>query len=268
VNFPIRHSTHRIDTRATRIFLNALPDDVLVREMSERDYGVDLALEVWNAGSPTGQFVFAQCKGTEKILVVKDCEITFGIPLKTLRYAEAFTAPFFLVCTSLANKAVYFLWLQKFARLRLDTDDPAWRKSGQELISVKIPARNRLDENEGKELFLARCGEATMAASSLEFLKAFATWSLHWEHWLEKQSRNTAAKVLATLFQWPEVLTKYQYSGVEIDIALAELKKCTDKRDFWQSFFYNMKLVEVGILNSEEIEEFQLDNTGGVDPPY
>ena len=63
---PKRINTHRIDTKAIRTIFTHLDENWLVRSLDERDYGVDLQLERFDLDNATGDFIFAQVKGTDK----------------------------------------------------------------------------------------------------------------------------------------------------------------------------------------------------------
>jgi hypothetical protein len=266
---PIRNSTHRIDTRAGRRLLQALPPDVLVREMSDRDYGIDLALEVWDGKSPTGQFVFLQCKGKEKQIRVKDGEVVFGIPRKTLCYAEKFVEPFFLAYTSLEDGAVYFLWLQKYAQLRLDLQQPNWREAKGK-INVKIPARNRLDRDDGKALFMERCAEAQLPPQSVQFLGALQLWRLHSKHWLfgNQNVLEPAVEALRKMALQTAVLSRFQYHGQKFEAVEAALREKRADAPYWEDFNTALRIVEIGVLNSADLEALELELTNAEEPRY
>ena len=80
--YPERSETHRTDTSAVRRLMTQLSSDWVIRDLSERDYGIDLKLEYFNDNKPTGKIVFLQVKGTtKKLQIKKDCVILWS-PLK------------------------------------------------------------------------------------------------------------------------------------------------------------------------------------------
>jgi tetratricopeptide (TPR) repeat protein len=61
---PKRPRTHVTGSKAVRAFINALPDEWVIREPSE-DYGIDLEVEVFENGRATGLTFKVQSKGTD-----------------------------------------------------------------------------------------------------------------------------------------------------------------------------------------------------------
>ncbi|WP_454828076.1 DUF4365 domain-containing protein [Pseudoxanthomonas wuyuanensis] len=144
---PQRTDTHRIDTRAVRTLLHHLPDDWLVRGLEERDYGVDLQIELFKGDIPTGRIALIQVKG-KRDSFGKDEVALSGFPTKTIEYASLFSAPFFVFHTSVADNQTYFVWLQKYADTKLVDTTPDWRS--QDSVTLYFPSTNRLDSNTKK----------------------------------------------------------------------------------------------------------------------
>lgn len=152
----MRTQTHIIDSKAVKAVMASLPDHWVVRELTERDYGIDLMVEIFSPGlidakgkpafSATGAVFHVQIKGTEKELApVRDGTINYSIEKKSLTYVERFSTPFFLfrVCVTAPQK-IYFLWIQRYIRDVLDCDEPMWRETAEEKTTVRIPRNNEL----------------------------------------------------------------------------------------------------------------------------
>lgn len=169
---PQRGHTHRVDTLAFRKLLNHLHVDWVVRSMEERDYGIDLQLEIFDGSYPTGSIVFAQLKGTDKSFAE---EPSFQFPVKTLLYAELFNAPFFLFRTSIRDDRTRFIWLQKFIETKISDSSPNWRK--QEHVLVSLPDGNDLASDPARFLKLAR--EPVRQQQALQFLRIEYDLALH-----------------------------------------------------------------------------------------
>lgn len=64
-----RIQPHQIETRSSDKIRKALNSnvyhDVLVRELTGRDYGIDAIVELFDDGNPTGKIAFLQFKGKE-----------------------------------------------------------------------------------------------------------------------------------------------------------------------------------------------------------
>ena len=169
---PQRSPTHQIDTVAFRRLLSHLQPDWLVRSMEERDYGIDLQLELFDGCNPTGVMAFGQLKGTEKSFEI---EPDFQFPVRTFLYAELFNAPFFLFRTSIADNKTRFIWLQKFIDTELTSKKPAWRTKGKILVSM--PEENDLSANPERFIKLAR--NQLREQQALKFLRIESVLALH-----------------------------------------------------------------------------------------
>ena len=142
---PKRPNSHIIDTEACSFVTSLMPsENWVVRDLTERDFGIDKIFERFENGFATGELMAIQVKGTNKPLEDKP-EIPFSIDTKTLLYAEMFAIPFLLIRCSLADDgACYFVWLQEYIRVRLNFDNSSWRK--QRSNTILIPTSNRLGD--------------------------------------------------------------------------------------------------------------------------
>lgn len=151
----MRTQAHIIDTKAVKKVLNLLPDHWVVRELTERDYGIDLMVEIFvpvlkdtkgnEAFDSSGAIFHIQIKGTNtKLQVSRAGTINHSLGKSSLKYVEKFSVPFFLFrldVSSNLNKC-YFVWLQRYIKNVLDIDDPSWRDSKKKSVSVHIPKEN------------------------------------------------------------------------------------------------------------------------------
>ena len=151
---PKRTDTHRIDTHAVRTLMQHLPEDWLVRSLEERDYGVDLQVEVFKGDTPSGHVAMIQVKGKRDSFGHGSVSLS-GFPVRTIEYALLFQAPFFVFHTSVADKKTYFIWLQKYADTKLLKTTKEWRT--QDSVTLYFPENNLLETNSAKiENILAR----------------------------------------------------------------------------------------------------------------
>lgn len=144
---PQRTDTHRIDTRAVRSLLQHLPEDWLVRSLEERDYGVDLQIELFKRDLPTGRVALIQIKGKLASFGRADVALS-NFPTKTVEYAALFSVPFFVFHTSIEDNCTYFVWLQKYAETKLVDTTPNWRN--QDSVTLYFPSTNLLHANADK----------------------------------------------------------------------------------------------------------------------
>ena len=154
----MRTYQHVIDTNAIKRVLDILPDHWVIRELTERDYGIDLLVEIFeeirkdkhghSIYDSTGTIFHIQVKGTTKPLKQNSKSQKFAVqlPKKTILYAEHFSDPFFLfrVDLSTVDAPSYFLWIQRYARDVLEAEVPDWRTNNRESVVVYIPPHNQL----------------------------------------------------------------------------------------------------------------------------
>lgn len=153
----MRTCQHVIDTRAIKRVLSILPDHWVIRELTERDYGIDLIVEIFEeAGTDshnykifdsTGAIFHIQVKGTaSKLKVVKDGTFSYSMRKNALSYAESFSTPFFLfrVDVSTDDAKSYFIWTQRYIKEVLDLQNVSWRTGKKESFTVNIPPHNEV----------------------------------------------------------------------------------------------------------------------------
>lgn len=118
MDFPNRSMTHINERKAVNILTNYLPDEWVVREITERDYGVDLYVEIIDKDHKvTGDLVALQIKGTEEISFTNKNQYRFdGIKVSTYNYWCSLPVVVFLVVVDLKNKIPYWLNIKTVSR--------------------------------------------------------------------------------------------------------------------------------------------------------
>ena len=194
----MRTYQHIIDTKAVKYTLNSIPGHWVVRDLSERDYGIDLMVEIFSESGKdkhghsyyeaTGRVCYLQVKGTNtKLSANRDNTVNFEIEKKALLYVEKFSTPFILVrvCTIETEKAVYFCWLQRYILEVLDKKNPDWRKKSQDSFTIRIPTTNSLPTNPDKiEKIAARIKYVEEAA---EFYEKYTLMKLGYEGMIKEK---------------------------------------------------------------------------------
>lgn len=177
-----RSLTHVIDTRAVKAVICAIPNHWVVRELTERDYGINLMVEIFErAGQDargletfeTADGLFhIQIKGNSTpIKVTKKGYVSQFLTKAFLKYVESFSVPSFLFCVDLSKDHVkiYTLPLQRYIRNKLDNSDPQWReKTDYDTLTVRIPERRVLNKET-----LAKIEEISLWPKYLEQLVEF-----------------------------------------------------------------------------------------------
>ena len=119
MDYPIRSITHQIERQAIEILSKKLPKEWIVREMTERDYGIDLYLEIVNEDKKvTGDLLAIQIKGTSKIDFNNDGSFTFyGIKQSTLNYWLGLPVPVFFIVVCIDTENSYWVNVNEEKRL-------------------------------------------------------------------------------------------------------------------------------------------------------
>ncbi|WP_257455617.1 DUF4365 domain-containing protein [Archangium lipolyticum] len=149
-----RTRQHVIETESRRIVASLLPAERFVeRDQTERDYGIDLSVECFDAGEPSGAYLFFQLKGTDDPSPPADAKsIAFDMKVNSLKRVERFATPVLLVwCPVQAvPQRFWFLWLQSYIRVVLNYENPGWRN--QETVRLHIPVENVIPDANGHNL--------------------------------------------------------------------------------------------------------------------
>lgn len=156
----MRTYSHIIDTKSIKKLLNSFPDHWVVRELSERDYGTDLVVEIFvengvdkngrTAYETSGCLCNIQVKGTnEELIVNKDNSIHFSFSKSALEYVERFAIPFLLVRVNVSDESsdIYFVWLQRYIKDVLESEYDNWREEQQKTFTLKMPIENTISNN-------------------------------------------------------------------------------------------------------------------------
>jgi hypothetical protein len=109
MNLPQRHPNHIIESKSWKILQAAIPAHWILRDITERDYGIDAYLElVTNDGFVTGHLVSLQLKGKEQI-DWKDGIYRFsGTSVDTVNYWMKLPVPVFLCVADTTASRVWF----------------------------------------------------------------------------------------------------------------------------------------------------------------
>ena len=145
-----RASSHVIETR-TRDFIRSQIDnyyengDALFREITERDYGIDALIELFNNEMPTGMTALLQIKGTEKTIVPLKWEnaVSCSISSSNFRYALQNNIPVILVYATLSKPSGFY-----YVRIQdVITEELLAKANSQGSITIRIPETNNAMDN-------------------------------------------------------------------------------------------------------------------------
>ena len=147
-----RNSNHVRETKA-RDMIRSMVDsfypngDALIREWSERDYGIDFVLELFDNGIPSGKIAFLQIKGTESPInkLKKTDEVSCGnVSASSMEYAKQKRIPFLIIYAYLHEpRCFYYTDLQSCVD---SVKKKIWQR-GQRRVTIRIPYDNKADNN-------------------------------------------------------------------------------------------------------------------------
>ena len=147
----IRSSSHVRETLSRNVVRSKIDSfypngDALIRDWSERDYGVDFVLELFEDGCPTGKIAFLQIKGTSKIIKKLKTSEEVSCPnvsVSSFEYARQFRIPFILLYVSTETPVCfYYIDLQSSIKSLSGKDE---RKTKE--VTVRIPYENKVEED-------------------------------------------------------------------------------------------------------------------------
>ncbi|MFK3857202.1 DUF4365 domain-containing protein [Agrobacterium pusense] len=117
LKFPKRSATHVTETNSWRILDSLAPQDWIVREVTERDYGIDAYIELVDQNDQiTGDLTSAQLKGVDSIKWKKGSGTSPQIKASTAAYWLGLPLPVFLLVADIAASDVYFFPVKQAIR--------------------------------------------------------------------------------------------------------------------------------------------------------
>jgi Domain of unknown function (DUF4365) len=152
MKLPKRVDTHVTETASWRLLQSVAPDEWIVREVSERDYGIDCYIEIASKdGHITGELVSAQLKGVEDLKwageVGKRTARSPSVKTSTANYWLNLPVPVFLLVADLPGKKVHYVSVMEHLRAQFGKLD------SQETISFPLHEELHLASDVGKALF-------------------------------------------------------------------------------------------------------------------
>jgi len=155
MKYPQRTDTHITETASWRLLQASAPREWIVRDVSERDYGIDAYIEIATpSGAITGNLVSVQLKGVDQI----DWQIGDSangsrrgaspqIKTTTANYWLGLPVPVFLFVADLTAKIVYFTPVESSLRAQYE------KLVKQETVTIKLLEDANLSSENGYKLF-------------------------------------------------------------------------------------------------------------------
>ena len=122
---PQRADNHIRETSGYKILEENIPSNWIIRDVTERDYGIDCYIELVNSDNRlTGEIAFIQMKTTDKINWRKsDNGFKFyNVDKSTTNYLNGFKIPTYLFLVDLSTKELFFLPIKEYIIEHYDDD--------------------------------------------------------------------------------------------------------------------------------------------------
>ncbi len=120
IKLPERSDKHIKETASFKIFSQIIPDHWLIREVTERDYGIDCYIELVNEKKQcTGDIVSIQIKGRNIVSWNKTDQNSFtlsGIKISTTNYWYTFSVPVFILLVDISKKEIFYLPVKSYIK--------------------------------------------------------------------------------------------------------------------------------------------------------
>jgi len=152
MKLPKRVEQHISETASFKIFSSKIPDNWIIRDITERDYGIDCYIELVNTNNElTGELISIQLKSRQNIdwNVTEPTKWTLsGIDISSSNYWYKFSVPVFICVVDLDTKEVFFQNVRQYIK------ENFLEFAKQGIFSYKINKQNKLEGKEGLSQFL------------------------------------------------------------------------------------------------------------------
>lgn len=144
----MRAKQHESETSSASLLRRHLPANWLIRDLTERDYGIDVLMEIVADGRMTGNVIVAQVKSLASFPVKRAERAYRKLERSTYNYLLGNPAPAYLFLCSLGDQTVYWRSIREVHRTRSsnETDKPTIRifkdydlsKTGQLALQLSV----------------------------------------------------------------------------------------------------------------------------------
>jgi len=125
MQFPKRIEQHITETASFKIFSAIIPDGWIIREATERDYGIDCYIEICDEGFVTGKMLSVQLKSEKEIQIHNkdgiDYVAHYEIKPSTFAYWYNLPVVTLFLFVDVSKKIVYFENVKKYIRNNYDS---------------------------------------------------------------------------------------------------------------------------------------------------
>lgn len=248
MEFPKRTKTHIAETSSWKILQQAMPSKWIVREVTERDYGIDCYLEIiWKNNEITGDLCSLQLKGCEALQWEKKVgkwgkkTRYSGIKKSTVNYWMNLPVPVFLMVAEISSGRLYFSPIKEQVRLQYS----AYIDEHQTTLGFPLFSEFSMGSPKWEFLFFVHyLKERSFNEFSSYLTGLLIHWNDYYDFILENQDRDCFLEVeedrqllLIHIYKTCKFLA--QFIGVEWKVmSLAEAYK--NDRETWKDPYCGM----------------------------
>lgn len=118
MKLPKRVPQHISETASFKLFSSKIPDEWIIRDITERDYGIDCYLELVNDENElSGELALIQLKSRQSIPWTKGEYYTLtGVDIATSNYWYKFAVPVFIFLADIDNQELFFVSIEYHIR--------------------------------------------------------------------------------------------------------------------------------------------------------
>ena len=144
MKLPKRVPQHISESNSFKLLGNKVPNNWIIRETTERDYGIDCYVELVNNNNElTGQIASIQLKSRETIPWDKNERYSIKINISTTNYWYYYAVPVFIFLADICEQEIYFLPVKKYIRQNFFE----YQKQDNFIFSVRKDARFDKEKN-------------------------------------------------------------------------------------------------------------------------
>lgn len=211
MKLPKRNKTHIKETESDRIFRNLIPSEWIIREVTERDYGIDYYVEIVYKQSKNKEFVLSgdlvsiqlKSKNTIKWLKISSKKSFFRIKRETASYWFNSLIPVFLFVVETKTKQLYYANVKKQIRRNFD------KFIKNKTFAFELNKNLNFKTNEGNLIFFMLY---LLEKKSNDYYHYLSDLLLHWKEYNNFITANIGRDFFLEVDEEPELLLHHVYN--------------------------------------------------------
>lgn len=144
--FPIRDKKHITETDSYKILNSALPKEWILRELTERDYGIDGIIEICDDGKMKGKIFAIQLKGNEYLSSTVENVKYYNVKAGTMNYWYNYPIPVLFFHADTTDERIYY------TNIKQDIRDNFEAFTLGKYTTIKIPQTKQLTKQNALDI--------------------------------------------------------------------------------------------------------------------